>query len=128
MFKSQKRKSSELKISFYFYFLDIDYLLKTEAYPNTPFADCSNKSCLNGGYCLNVSTEEYICHCPVHFTGRFIYIYFKRQYGFSDSDASRQVLYIFLNVRVKRNVNYAPTFISIFIDNLCIVKHQYYII
>ncbi|CAC5357383.1 unnamed protein product [Mytilus coruscus] len=50
---------------------DIDYLLKTNRYPNTPFAKCSNTSCLNGGYCQNVSTEEYICNCPVHFTGMF---------------------------------------------------------
>jgi hypothetical protein len=45
------------------------YGARTEFYPQTPFNGCTNESCFNGGVCKNVYNNEYICACPVHYTG-----------------------------------------------------------
>ena len=58
-----------------FYFSDSAYLSKTEFYPKTPFNGCTNESCFNGGICQNVSKNESICSCPVHYTGISTYMY-----------------------------------------------------
>lgn len=53
------------------FFSDSQYLLKTELFPNVPFVNCSQSSCLNGGSCVETGGNENICVCLPHFTGEF---------------------------------------------------------